>query len=219
VQRLCRAAGVPDEGATRLDGLLHLLGEERGRPVPLLVVDGLDGEAGQDPDLQGLASAALWSRTFKLVVAGPPGLGRRLWGEEAPGQPAHAVTLPVPALDAEQVAHYLRYWLRVGRQPGAPAIHLSADALLLVAHRSGGIPGRIDVLGWNMLALAAATGRPTVTSWHAWAARLESPWPEARPPAELVQPPPGWPTPEARAVLNACRRAAGLPPWPEERNT
>jgi hypothetical protein len=149
------------------------------------------------------------------VVTGPPGLGPKLWVEAAQDRPARGVELPVPALDADQVAHYLRCWLRAGRVPDAPPIHLSVDALLLVAHRSGGRPGLIDVIGWNMLALAAATGRPTVTSWHAWAASATTPWPEARPPAQLVPTPPGWPTPDAREVLDGCRRSAGLPSWPE----
>ncbi len=218
VQRICRAAGVPDEGATRLDGLLHRLGEERGRPVPLLILDGLDGGPGLAPDLATLASAAHWSRTFKLVVAGAPGLGRRLSSETTPATPDSCVELPVPPLDADQVAHYLRAWLLASRASGAPPIHLSADALLLLAHRSGGRPGVIDVIGSNMLALAAAIGRPTITSWQAWAASAETTWPEARPPAEQVAAPPGWPTPEARVVIDTCRRNAGLPPWPEERN-
>jgi serine/threonine-protein kinase len=219
LQRLCRASGVPDEGATRLDGLLHRLGEEQGHPVPVLVVDGLDGEAGPVEELATLASAALWSRTFKLVVAGPPALGRRLWSEPAAGQPARGVELPVPPLDADQVAHYVRCWLRASRAADTAPIRVSADAMLLVAHRSGGRPGLIDVIGWNMLALAAAAGRPTITSWQAWAASADAPWPEARPPADLVGAPQGWPTPEARIVIDGCRRAAGLPPWPEERNS
>jgi type II secretory pathway predicted ATPase ExeA len=218
LQRICRAAGVPDEGTTRIDGLLHRLGDERGRPVPLLILDGLDGGSGLAPDLETLASAALWSRTFKLVVAGAPGLGRQLSSDAAPGQPDRCVELQVPPLDADQVAHYVRSWIRASQAPGGPPIHLSADALLLVAHRSGGRPGAIDVISWNMLALAAAAGRPTVTSWQAWAASADAPWPEARPPAKLVAAPPGWPTPEARAVIDTCRRNAGLPPWPEERS-
>jgi type II secretory pathway predicted ATPase ExeA len=210
---------VPDEGATRVDGLLHRLGEEQGRPVPLLIVDGLDGTPELADDLATLASAALWSRTFKLVVAGPPGLGQRLWSEPAPGQPARGVEVLVPSLDADQVAHYVRCWLRTGRTPGAAPIRVSADALLLLARRSGGRPGVIDVIGWNMLALAAAAGRPTVTSWQAWAASADGPWPEARPPPGLVGAPTGWPTPEARSVIDGCRQAAGLPPWPEEQHS
>jgi serine/threonine protein kinase/type II secretory pathway predicted ATPase ExeA len=217
LQRICRAAGVPDEGATRVDGLLHRLGEERGRPVPLLILDGLDGGSGVTPDIETLASAALWSHTFKLVVAGAPGLCRQIASEAAMAQPERCVEIPVPPLDADQVAHYVRSWLRACRAPGAPPIHLSADALLLVAHRSGGRPGVIDVIAWNMLALAAASGRPTVTSWQAWAASADAPWPEARAPAKLVAAPPGWPTLEARVVIDTCRRTAGLPPWPVER--
>jgi serine/threonine-protein kinase len=215
LQRLCRAAGVPDEGPTRIDGLLQRLGEEQGRPLPLLIVDGIDDAPEPSSDLEKLVSAAIWSRTFKLLVAGPPGLGQRLWIEAAPGQPSPGVEVPVPPLDADQVAQYVRRWLDTGRRPGAPPIRVSTDALLLVAHRSGGRPGPIDVIGWNMLALAAAARRPTVTSWQAWAASAEAPWPEARPPHGLIQVPGGWPSPEARQVIDGCRRGAGLPPWPE----
>ena len=217
LQRICRAAGVPDEGATGIDGLLHRLAEERGHPVPLLIVDGGDQGGGIPADLGTLASAALWSRTFKLVVAGPPGLGALLAPASAAGQPERPAELAVPALDADQAAHYFRSWLRASRDPDAIALHLSADALLLLAHRSGGRPGLIDVIGWNMLALAAATGRPTITSWHAWAASADGQWPDARPPAALVTPPSDWPTTEARSILDLCRIRAGLPPWPAEK--
>jgi len=217
LQRICRTAGVPDEGATRIDGLLHRLAEERGRPVPVLLVDGADPITSIPADLESLASAALWSRTFKLVVTGPPGLGRLLASEGASGHPERASELTVPALDADQVAHYFRSWLRASRPPDAPALHLSADALLLLAHRSEGRPGLIDTIGWNMLALAAASGRPTITSWQAWAAVASAPWPEARAPAGLKSPPPEWPTPEVRTMLDLCRRKAGLPPWPAEK--
>lgn len=218
LQRICRAAGVPDEGETRIDGLLHRLAEERGRPVPLLVLDGADHLSAIPADLETLASAALWSRTFKLVVAGAPGLGALLAPGGVAGQPERASELSVPPLDADQVAHYFRSWLRATRAPDAAALHLSADAMLLLAHRSGGRPGLIDILGWNMLALAAAAGRPTVTSWHAWEASIDGPWPGATPPPSArLAPPRDWPTSEARAVLDSCRTRAGLPPWPTEK--
>jgi serine/threonine-protein kinase len=217
LQRLCRAAGVPDQGSNRVEGLLHRLGEELGRPVPVLVIDGLDGRGELAAGLETLVSAAIWSCTFKVVVAGPPGLGQRLQSEAAPGRPPGVIEVAVPPLDAVQVGHYVRGWLRAARPAEAPPIHLSADATLLVAHRSGGRPRVIDVIGWNMLALAAAAGRPTLTSWQAWAADAEARWPEARPPPELVPAPPGWPSPEARSVLDACRLRAGLPPWPAEK--
>jgi hypothetical protein len=153
------------------------------------------------------------------VVAGLPGLCRLLCAEATQAPPERGVELMVPPLDADQVAHYVRGWLRASRAPGAPPIHLSADAMLLLAHRSGGRPGRIDVIAWNMLSLAVAAGRPTVTSWQAWVASADVAWPEARPPANLVVAPPGWPTPEARAVIDACRRSAGLPAWPGEPST
>jgi len=217
LQRICRAAGVPDEGATRIDGLLHRLAEERGRPVPVLLIDGADQLTEVQADLESLASAALWSRTFKLLVTGPPGLIELLAPPNVAGLPGRATEVEVPALDADQVAHYFRSWLRATRPPDAPTLHLSTDALLLLASRSGGRPGLIDTIGWNMLALAAAGGRPTVTSWHAWAAGADAPWPEARAPAGLVSPPLEWPTGEARQLLDLCRKRAGLPPWPAEK--
>jgi type II secretory pathway predicted ATPase ExeA len=217
LQRICRAAGVPDEGATRIDGLLHRLAEERGRPVPILLIDGPDQLSGVPPDLASLASAALWSGTFKLVVTGPAGLGRLLAPESSPDQPERSIELTVPSLDADQVTHYLRSWLKATRAPDAPALHLSADAMLLLAHRSGGRPGLVGTLAWNMLALAAASGRPTLTSWHAWTAGADRPWTDAIPPEATTLPPLEWPNPEARQLLNQCRKVAGLPPWPDEK--
>lgn len=217
LQRICRAAGVPDEGATRIDRLLHRLGEERGRPVPVLLIDGPDEPGGVPPDLASLASAGLWSGTFKLVVTGPPGLSGKLIPEHPQNQADRISELVVPPLDADQVTHYLRSWLVATRAPDAAAIHLSADAMLLLAHRSGGRPGRVDTLAWNMLALAAGVGRPTLTSWHAWAAGAEVPWVDALPPEATSLPPLEWPTPEARRLIDQCRKMAGLPPWPDEK--
>jgi hypothetical protein len=217
LQRICRAAGVPDEGATRIDGLLHRFGEERGRPVPILLIDGPDQPGVVPADLASLASAGLWSGTFKLVVTGPTGLAGLLIPERPRNQADRITELTVPPLDAGQVANYVRCWLKATRAPEAAAIHLSADAMLLLAHRSGGRPGQVDTLAWNMLALAAGGGRPTLTSWHAWAASAEAPWTDASPPEATSMPPLEWPNPEARRVLDQCRKVAGLPPWPDEK--
>jgi hypothetical protein len=206
---------VPDEGATRIDGLLHRLSEERGRPVPILLIDGPDQLSAVPPDLASLASAGLWSGIFKLVVTGPAGLARLIAPEHPSGQPDRISELVVPPLDADQVTHYLRSWLKATRAPNAAALHLSTDAMLLLAHRSGGRPGQIDTLAWNMLALAAAAGRPTLTSWHAWAAGLEAPWPDAIAPEATTLPPLEWPNPEARRLIDRCRKLADLPPWPD----
>jgi hypothetical protein len=76
---------------------------------------------------------------------------------------------------------------------------------------------RINVLAENMLLLAASERRRTVTSWDAWAATDQARWYDARRPA-LPQRAPGWPSGDAMLALDACRRAAGLPPWPRGRS-
>jgi len=62
--------------------------------------------------------------------------------------------------------------------------------------------------------LAAAEHRRTLCSWHAWAASDEERWAEKLPPQALPRRPEAWPPPEVADVIDACRRGAGMPPWP-----
>ena len=64
-----------------------------------------------------------------------------------------------------------------------------------------------------MLVLAEAEGRRTLGSWHAWAASDHERWATA-PPVEWPARPDRWPPPEVADVIDACRRGAGMPPWP-----
>ncbi len=216
LQRLCRAAGAPEEGGEALDGLLRRLGEERRqhRPTPLLVLDGVRVPHPSTGGLAAVVSAGIWSRSFRLVLSGERGLAAALAASGADFRDERVAELELPALDPDQVGDYVRAWLRWSRAPGAPAVILSPDAIRLLAWRSGGIPERVNVLAENMLLLAAAHGERILSSWHAWTASDRERWAGTRPLARLPRRAGAWPTVEAREAIDACRRAAGLPPWP-----
>ena len=215
LRRLCRVLGgaaAPDpEGSLEL--VVERLAEERVLRArrPLLLVDGVASRP--PPLLIRLARAAAATRSFKLLLAGEaalPGLLVRA-GLDPAGCPVEEV--PVAALAPEQVSGYVLSWLSAALDPQAPPLLFSPDALLLLASRSAGVPGRIDRIVENMLALAAAEGRRTLTSFHAWVAPEGARWAGA-PRAALPRRPARWPTAEAREAIDACRRAAGRRPWP-----
>jgi type II secretory pathway predicted ATPase ExeA len=203
-----------EEAPRRVEQLLARLEETRGRQPALLVIDPAGPERLADPEFDALVAAARWSRAFKLLLTGAPGLASHLPGA-GPREPG-ALELAIPPLDRRQVDAYLRAWLAAARSPGARPVHLSTDALLLLERRSGGAIGALNVLAWNMLALAAPQRAAVLTSWHAWSAAADARWNEARPPGEVVPASP-WPTPEALLAIDEGRRAAGLPPWPRGR--
>jgi hypothetical protein len=210
LQRLCTAAAT-DEAPADLEALVALLGEERRRTAAAPVVM-LEGVTVPHPSMAGLASvvgAALWTRAFKLVLCGGPGLAERLAGAGLDLRGERIAEVLVPALDRETIPRHLRAWLEATLAPHAPPVIVTPDALLLVALRSEGALERVNRIAGNMLLLAAAERRRTLTSWHAWAAPDRE-----RLAAGLPHRPPSWPPPEVVDVLDACRRAAGMPPWP-----
>jgi hypothetical protein len=119
--------------------------------------------------------------------------------------PAHASTAELDA--------YIRSWIGATLAPGSPPIIVSRDALLLLALRSDGVLERINCIAENMLILAAGERRRTLCTWHAWAASDSERWAEGRGTA-LPRRPHDWPPPEVADVIDACRRGAGIPPWP-----
>jgi hypothetical protein len=130
-------------------------------------------------------------------------------------RPAEASVAPPPARgNTAELNAYVQSWIAATLAPGAPPIILSRDALLLLALRSDGVLGRINCLAENMLMLAAAERRRTISSWHAWAASDEERWTETRSAATLPLRPEPWPPPEVADVIDACRRGAGMAPWP-----
>ncbi len=213
-QRLSALAGVPEGGPEATEGLLVWLAEERRqrRQAPLVVLDGVDLPHPSTAGLAALVAGALATRAATLVLGGGTGLAAALaTAVDFRDHPPAEVALP--PLDAAQVARYLRAWLAATRPARAAPLLLSPDAQLVLTRRSEGVLARVNALAENMLVLAASRGERTLTSWHALAVPEQERWADAPPPA-FPSRPAAWPTPAAAAVLDAARRAAGLPPAP-----
>jgi hypothetical protein len=122
--------------------------------------------------------------------------------------------IAVAALDPEGIARHVRGWLDATLDPLTAPVLVTRDALLLVAHRTQGALERVNCVLHNMAWLGAAERRRTLSSWHAWVAPDRERWlgPEAA--QGLPLRPGAWPPPDVVDVLDACRRAAGMPPWP-----
>lgn len=218
LQNVCRITGAVVEESSEeacLDALVERLSEERQHRnrTPVLV---LAGVAVPHPSTAGLArvvDAARASGAFQLVLAGAPGLAAALERCRVTPGDARVPELLLPPLERDEIAAYVRSWIDATLAPRSPPLLLSRDALLLVALRAEGAVDRIDHLCENMLVLAAAEGRRTLGAWHAWAASDQERW-ATRAPPDLPRMPPGWPPPEVADVIDACRRGAGMPPWP-----
>jgi serine/threonine-protein kinase len=217
LQLLCRAAGASEEGTEEasVDGLVERFSEERqhrDRP-PIVVLVGLSVPHPSTAGLARIVDAAHWSGAFRLVLAGAPGLAAALERVRiAPGG-ARVPEVLLPPLERAEIEGYVRGWIDASVAPRTPPIILSRDAVLLVSLRSEGALDRIDCMAENMLVLAAAEGRRTLSSWHAWAASDQERWATA-PPDPLPARPEAWPPPEVTDVIDACRRGVGMTPWP-----
>jgi hypothetical protein len=214
-RRVARAAGCSDAARDDLDALLHrcaALQKESGSP-PLVVLDGGSPSHPGTAGLVGLLGAAAWTRSFRIVLSGGPGLAAAL-GSEADLRGASVAEVALPQLGRSQIARYLDAWIEACRPPGAPVILVSPDALGLLALRSAGSLARINLLAGNMLLLAASQRRRIISSWEAWAASDREDWCQGVPASTLPRRPASWPHPEAIATLDALRRSTGAPPWP-----
>jgi serine/threonine-protein kinase len=214
LERFCRlvgGAGEPDPEAC-LEAVVERLAEERRRrgARPLVLLDGL-ARLQLPVQAAALVRAAAATGAFQVVLAGSPGLAGAMAGLCA--GPEEVAGLELRALSREQVGELLQACLAGALGPCAAPLFLSPDAMLLLAQRSGGTLGRLVRLAENMLVLAAARGQRTLTSFHAWTAPEGERW-AGREAGALPRRPSGWPEPGARAAIDACRRAAGLPPWP-----
>lgn len=220
LQRLCAAAGAPEEPTEEagLDAFIARMGEERQRwgRAPLVLLDGIVPHAAA-AGLVRLVEATRWSRTFHLLVAGPAGLSSALQ-RAGLDQAEPLEELPVPPLVAEQIGPYVRGWIAATLAPRAAPILLSPDALLLLALRTQGALERLDCVAENMLVLAAAERRRMLGTWHAWTASDQERWADSAP-GSIPRRPASWPPPEVADVLDVCRRGAGLPPFPRVSRT
>ena len=200
VRRLARGLGVQD--ATPSSVAERLLELDRADTPVLLVVDEL-GPSAHD-ELMALLEVARPARALRLVVVHAEE-HRSRWE----GWPAR---WSIPPLVPASVRAYIEAWLSHGRSRVAPALMFTPDAHLLIAARSQGILSRINILALNALALAASYGRRVITSFEAWHAPSDRPWPG--PDASTSKPsPPGagsWPTPEVQVRIAQLRRRASL---------
>jgi type II secretory pathway predicted ATPase ExeA len=218
LQALCRTAGAVVEESSEeacLDALVERMSEERqhrNRP-PVALVAGVSVPHPSTAGLARIVEAARTSGAFQLVLAGAPGLAAALDRCRVTPGDARAPELQLPPLERDDIESYVRLWIEAALAPRAAPLVLSRDAVLLLALRSEGAVDRMDQLAENMLVLAAAGQRRTLGAWDAWAASDEERW-AVRPPAALPTRPPTWPPPEVADVIDACRRGAGLPPWP-----
>jgi len=181
-----------------------------------VVLDGVSTASVGSRGVDALIAAALWSRSFRVVLAGGLGLRESLVraGFFPRGEPLPEVDLP--PLTAEQVGDYVRCWVEATRPATAPALLFTPDAVRLLALRSRGSLGQVGRLAENMLVLAAWEGRRVLTSWHAWSASERERWEDAA--AErLPRRPESWPTEEVLDLIDACRGSAGVGPWPRGR--
>jgi hypothetical protein len=218
LQNLCRTAGAvvaesSDEAC--LDALVERLSEERQHRhrTPVAVLAGVTAPHPSTAGLARVVDAARASGAFQLVLAGAPGLSAVLERSRVTPPGLRVPELTLPPLEREDVAAYLRAWIDATLGPRAPPIVPSRDAVLLLALRSEDALDRTDHLCENMLVLAAAGRTRSLGAWHAWAASDRERW-GTRPPAALPVRPPAWPPPEVADVIDACRRGAGMPPWP-----
>ena len=223
LQRLCRAAGVDEEASQEgsLDAFVEKMAEERRqqRGLPLVVLDGLTAPHPTTALLTSLVGAGLWTRSFKTLLCGEPRLVESLIASGVDFRAERVPEIEVKPLTREQIPAYVRSWLEATLAPDARPIIFSADGLRLLALRSEGALERLDCIAENMLLLAAAGRHRTLTSWHAWAASDRERWSVEPPPTGLPRRPQHWPPPDVIAVLDACRRGAGVPPWPRASRT
>ena len=156
--------------------------------------------------MAALATAARFSSSFKLLVIGDQKTATQLVGSIRPNQPVEIATLQLRPLSVAEAGAYIQNCVTESFDVNSQGFLFTPDALLLLAHRSSGLFSPLTQMAQRMLLAANARGRRVLDSWDAWSASADARGTnaEARPSE--------WPTPEVLAVLNECRRNAGLQP-------
>jgi serine/threonine protein kinase len=209
-RRILRALGVsPSDanGARDLDVLVEHCLEARNAQSPcLLVLDDCTAVNGSLDELESVALAAQLTRSFRLLLLVEPSFEASWASRQAVLDGLRWEKLSLPALSAAEVSSYVDAWLKHAQQPGQPPILWTPDALLLLTRRSAGLPGNINRIVMNMLKGAVTRERRIVDSWDAWNGLQELGE------ACVSGRPNPWPSAEVLALLNDCRREAGIEP-------
>jgi serine/threonine protein kinase len=208
------ARALAKQPAERFASAMELLREARRVMQDLIVAAGTPQPGAGDPGLSPFPEGG-------RPIAPPPapeilrsalGFAFRPFSPLAP--PEARIAPPPGRSSVAELDAYVRSWIDATLAPGSPPIVVSPDAALLLALRADGSLERLHCVAENMLVLAAVEGRRALTSWHAWAASDQERWVDRRTPPPLPRRPEPWPPPEVADVIDACRRGAGLPPWP-----
>jgi serine/threonine protein kinase len=209
-KKLLWALGVPtiagSASRSDIDPLVeHCLVIRNSSGLPLIVLDDCEKNTNALNEIFAIALAAQQTNSFSLLLLGTAAFERRLTQSFASSERAHLELVPIRELNGLEVTNYVMGWITSTLAPGVAPILFTPDALLIVTHRSQGLPSRINQLIANMLQAAARLERRVLDSWDAWNAPLE--------PTESVREeerPVSWPTPEALEVLNQCRLQVGM---------
>ena len=205
---MCNSLGaVPSgPGDPYLESLIDHLAA--GRQPAILALDSVPEEAPFLDNLTQLVRAAYSTKCMSLIIIASTKFLSLL--QPLVGVDPKAIShLPVPALDGLQTASYLASWIAAAKDPSAPPLLFTTDAALIAGHRAKGNLARINRLATNMLRMAAYDKRRVLPSWYAWSAPDDRDWIPDRGPT--VDKPPGWPTRDVLALLNACREESALP--------
>jgi hypothetical protein len=192
-----------------IDALIeHCLSIREQCATPILVVDHDEPPTSSLDELAALVLASHLTHCFRLVVIADPDFDQRLAAcPTLASVPPWSVRRTRELTDSE-VAAYVSAWLNYSLAPGTAPIIFTPDSILLVAHRSQGIPAAINRIAAQMLMNAASKARRVLDSWDAWSAI------DSANTAQIARPS-LWPTSDVLSLLNRCRCAAGIAPLPQ----
>ena len=212
--RLCTAAGA-ENSPEALETLVARLGEERHRQgsPPVVVLEGVTVPHPSTAELASLVGAALWTRSFKVLLGGGPGLVEELAragidfrGERVPELPSRRSSAGRSRGTCRELARGDARLPRASRprharRPAPARAPLGRRARARQLHRREHAAARRRRAAPHRLLVARVDGVGPGALVGARALALP------RRPAELA-------SARGRGRDGCCRRAAGMPPWP-----